>query len=142
MLCFRPTTDTYKLLLNETAIKSLPYWGGDGRNHVLVNMARRELSVGSGDAFRGASIGRAMIAQSTFTHEQFRPGFDIVMPPALGPPGGDVWADCAPIAPARRKYLLRYLHVYKLLFIAVTLLLSLVLFYVKLDHYIRECIPT
>lgn len=103
-----PTTDTYKLLLNETAIKSLPYWGGDGRNHVLVNMARRELSVGSGDAFRGASIGRAMIAQSTFTHEQFRPGFDIVMPPALGPPGGDVWADCAPIAPARRKYLLSF----------------------------------
>ncbi|KAH9634081.1 hypothetical protein HF086_001283 [Spodoptera exigua] len=103
-----PTPDTYKLLLNETAIKSLPYWGGDGRNHVLVNMARRELSVGSGDAFRGASIGRAMVAQSTFTHEQFRPGFDIVMPPALGPPGGDVWADCAPIAPARRKYLLSF----------------------------------
>ena len=106
-LIFRPTIDTYKLLLNETAIKSLPYWGGDGRNHVLLNMARRELAVGSGDAFRGASIGRAMVAQSTFTHEQFRPGFDVITPPALGPPGGDVWADCAPIAPARRKYLLR-----------------------------------
>lgn len=103
-----PTIDTYKLLLNETAIKSLPYWGGDGRNHVLLNMARRELAVGSGDAFRGASVGRAMIAQSTFTHDQFRPGFDIITPPALGPPGGDVWADCAPIAPARRKYLLSF----------------------------------
>lgn len=103
----RPTIDTYKLLLNETAIKSLPYWGGDGRNHVLLNMARRELAVGSGDAFRGASVGRAMVAQSTFTHEQFRAGFDVITPPALGPPGGDVWADCAPIAPARRKYLLR-----------------------------------
>ncbi|CAD0195447.1 unnamed protein product [Chrysodeixis includens] len=102
------TVDTYKLLLNETAIKSLPFWGGDGRNHILINMARRELSVGSGDAFRGASIGRAMIAQSTFTHDQFRPGFDIITPPALGPPGGDVWADCAPIAPARRKYLLSF----------------------------------
>ncbi|XP_050673263.1 exostosin-3 isoform X2 [Leptidea sinapis] len=94
-------------LLNETAIKKLPYWGGDGRNHILLNLARRELSVGSGDAFLGASTGRAMIAQSTFTLHQFRPGFDIVTPPALGPPGGDVWADCEPIAPARRKYLLR-----------------------------------
>ncbi|KAG6460744.1 exostosin-3 isoform X2 [Manduca sexta] len=102
------TTDTYKLLLNETAVKSLPYWGGDGRNHVLLNLARRDLSVGSGDAFKGASTGRAMIAQSTFTHTQFRAGFDVVTPPALGPPGGDVWADCAPIAPARRKYLLSF----------------------------------
>ncbi|VVC95408.1 unnamed protein product [Leptidea sinapis] len=76
-------------LLNETAIKKLPYWGGDGRNHILLNLARRELSVGSGDAFLGASTGRAMIAQSTFTLHQFRPGFDIVTPPALGPPGGD-----------------------------------------------------
>ncbi|XP_049887333.1 exostosin-3 [Pectinophora gossypiella] len=102
------TTESYKLLLNETAVKSLPFWGGDGRNHVLLNLARRELSVGSGDAFRGSSTGRAMIAQSTFTQDQFRPGFDVVTPPALGPPGGDVWADCAPMAPARRKYLLSF----------------------------------
>ncbi|XP_026484929.2 exostosin-3 [Vanessa tameamea] len=102
------TADAFKLLLNETAIKSLPYWGGDGRNHILLNLARRELSVGSGDAFRTVSTGRAMIAQSTFTLQQFRPGFDIVMPPALGPPGGDVWADCAPLAPARRKYILSF----------------------------------
>lgn len=98
----------YKLTLNETAIKNLPFWGGDGRNHVLLNLARRELSVGSGDAFYGASTGRAMIAQSTFKLHQFRSEFDLVTPPALGPPGGDVWADCAPISPARRKYLIRY----------------------------------
>ncbi|XP_059049058.1 exostosin-3 [Achroia grisella] len=102
------TTESYKLLLNETAVKSLPFWGGDGRNHVLLNLARRELAVGSGDAFRGASTGRAIIAQSTFTYQYFRPGYDIVTPPALGPPGGDVWSDCAPIAPARRKYLLSF----------------------------------
>ncbi|XP_063634524.1 exostosin-3 [Cydia splendana] len=100
--------DNLKLSLNETVIKSLPYWGGDGRNHVLINLARRELSVGAGDAFKSATTGRAMIAQSTFTLNQFRPGFDIVTPPALGPPGGDVWLDCAPIAPARRKYLLSF----------------------------------
>ncbi|KOB69799.1 Exostosin-3, partial [Operophtera brumata] len=101
-------TESYKLYLNETALKSLPYWGGDGRNHLLLNLARRELSVGSGDAFREASTGRAMVAQSTFTHDQFRPGFDIVTPPALGPPGGDVWADCGQMAPARRQYLLSF----------------------------------
>lgn len=99
--------ESYKLYLNETALKSLPYWGGDGRNHLLLNLARRELSVGSGDAFRGASTGRAMLAQSTFMLDQFRPGFDIVTPPALGPPGGDVWSDCGQMAPARRQYLLR-----------------------------------
>ncbi|XP_032512309.1 exostosin-3 [Danaus plexippus] len=101
-------TSTKKLLLNETAIKSLPYWGGDGRNHVLLNLARRDLSVGSGDAFLDSSTGRAMIAQSTFTLQQFRPGFDLVTPPALGPPGGDVWSDCAPMAPARRLYILSF----------------------------------
>ncbi|XP_028038241.1 exostosin-3 isoform X1 [Bombyx mandarina] len=101
-------SDSYKLYLNGSAITTLPYWGGDGRNHVLLNLARRDLSVGSGDAFRGASTGRAMLAQSTFTHNHFRPGFDVITPPALGPPGGDVWADCAPISPARRKYLLSF----------------------------------
>ncbi|CAH2068640.1 unnamed protein product, partial [Iphiclides podalirius] len=103
-----PSSVPYKSMLNETAIKNLPFWGGDGRNHVLLNLARRELSVGSGDAFFGASTGRAMIAQSTFKLHQFRPEFDLVTPPALGPPGGDVWADCAPISPARRKYLLSF----------------------------------
>ncbi|CAK1548519.1 unnamed protein product [Leptosia nina] len=102
------TTEPYRLLLNETAIKQLPFWGGDGRNHVLLNLARRELSVGSGDAFLGTSTGRAMIAQSTFKLQQFRPGFDVITPPALGPPGGDVWAECAPMAPARRKYLMSF----------------------------------
>ncbi|CAH4030754.1 unnamed protein product [Pieris brassicae] len=101
------STEPYKML-NETAIKSLPFWGGDGRNHVLLNLARRELSVGSGDPFFGSSTGRAIIAQSTFTLDRFRPGYDVIIPPALGPPGGDVWSECAPMAPARRKYLLSF----------------------------------
>ncbi|XP_041973722.1 exostosin-3 [Aricia agestis] len=105
---FSSTPGTFKLTLNETAIKNLPYWGGDGRNHVLLNLARRELDGGAGDALRNASIGRAMVAQSTFSLQQFRAGFDVVTPAALGPPGGDVWADCAPIVPARRKYILSF----------------------------------
>lgn len=94
--------------LNVTQLSKLPYWGGDGRNHVLINLARRDLSAGSGNAFRGMDTGRAIIVQSSFGSGQFRQGFDIVVPPILGPPGGDVWQECAPIVPARRLYLLSF----------------------------------
>lgn len=97
-----------KIPLNITNIKKLAYWGGDGRNHVLVNLARRDLSAGSGNAFRGQDTGRAMIVQSAFDEEQFRYGFDVVVPPILGPPDGDVWRECASMVPARRKYLLTF----------------------------------
>lgn len=43
--------------LDSRALKKLPYWGGDGRNHVLLNLARRDLSAGSGDIFQSADIG-------------------------------------------------------------------------------------
>ena len=87
---------------------ALPYWGGDGRNHILLNLARRDLSVESGDIFKGIDTGRAMIVQSTFYRNQFRDGFDVIVPPILGPPGGDVWQECAQMLPARRRYLLSF----------------------------------
>lgn len=89
-------------------LDKLPFWGGDGRNHVLLNLARRDLSIGSGDVFRNVDTGRAMLVQSTFGADQFRRGFDIVVPPILGPPGGDIWQDCLPIVPARRQFLLSF----------------------------------
>lgn len=52
--------------------------------------------------------GRAILVQSTFTYSLFRPGFDLIISPVLGPPGGDVWQDCALMLPARRKYLLSF----------------------------------
>lgn len=52
--------------------------------------------------------GRAILVQSTFNHSQFRDGFDLIVSPVLGPPGGDVWQECAPMLPARRKYLLTF----------------------------------
>jgi alpha-1,4-N-acetylglucosaminyltransferase EXTL3 len=60
--------------LNVKKLKLLPYWGGDGRNHVLLNLARRDLSVGSGNAFKNIDTGRAMLVQSTFEENQFRRG--------------------------------------------------------------------
>lgn len=94
--------------LNMTNLRKLPYWGGDGRNHILINLARRDLSAGSGDAFRNQSTDRAILIQSAFNENQYRSGFDVIVPPALGQPSGDVWQECSPIVPARRKYLLTF----------------------------------
>nr|CAD7576747.1 unnamed protein product [Timema californicum] len=86
--------------LQENLLHDLPYWGGDGRNHVLLNFARsgsvrgtRELSTGGRDIFHKVNTGRAMFIQSTFVRSNYRPGFDVVSPPILGPPGGDTWQD-------------------------------------------------
>lgn len=46
--------------------------------------------------------------QSTFSHKTFRPGFDLIVSPVLGPPGGDVWQECPNMLPSRRKYLLSF----------------------------------
>ncbi|KAG8259181.1 tripeptidyl-peptidase II Tpp2 [Homalodisca vitripennis] len=75
------------------------------RNHVLLFLSRGNLSPAT---VTPELTGRAIIAQSSFTHQLFRPGFDLVVPPVLGPPGGDVWGECAPQLPARRKYLLTF----------------------------------
>lgn len=89
-------------------LHALPYWGGDGRNHILLNLARRDLSIESGNVLSEINTGRAMIVQSTFERQLYREGFDLVVPPILGPPGGDIWQDCAYMLPARRKFLLSF----------------------------------
>ncbi|XP_072393657.1 exostosin-3 [Diabrotica undecimpunctata] len=94
--------------LDSDALKRLPYWGGDGRNHILLNLARRDLMSVSGDVFSGVDTGRAILVQSTFTYDLYRPGFDLIISPVLGPPGGDVWQECNPMLPARRDYLLTF----------------------------------
>lgn len=95
-------------ILNVTALQRLKYWGGDGRNHVLINFARRDLSTGSRNVFVGLNTGRAMLIQSTFNEAQYRHGFDVIVPPILGKPGGDVWQECTSMLPARRKFLLSF----------------------------------
>ncbi|XP_030754970.1 exostosin-3 [Sitophilus oryzae] len=94
--------------LDSEALKRLPYWGGDGRNHILLNLARRDLSAINGDIFSSVDTGRAILVQSTFYHDYFRPNFDLIVSPVLGPPGGDVWHECSHMVPSRRKYLLTF----------------------------------
>ncbi|XP_039253764.2 exostosin-like 3 [Styela clava] len=56
---------------------SLPYWKGDGRNHILVHMSRQSTNQ---NLLLGVNTGRAMIAQSSFQKTQFRDGFDVILP--------------------------------------------------------------
>lgn len=86
----------------------LPHWGGDGRNHVLLNLARRNLNSKSTNALLNRSTMRAIVVQSAFEASQFRLNYDLIVPPILGPPGGDVWQECSPMVPARRTYLLSF----------------------------------
>ncbi|CAG5101669.1 Similar to botv: Exostosin-3 (Drosophila melanogaster) [Cotesia congregata] len=103
-----PSHQVFPHPLHVKKLHSLPYWGGDGRNHILLNLSRRDLSINSSNMLDNSDTGRAIIVQSTFLRNQYRPGFDIIVPPILGPPGGDVWQECASMVPARRKYLLSF----------------------------------
>ncbi|KAJ8683504.1 hypothetical protein QAD02_019296 [Eretmocerus hayati] len=107
-LALSDDTKNLSVPLDIRKLQALPYWGGDGRNHVLLNLARRDLSVGAGNLFEKIDTGRAIIVQSTFLRENFRDDFDLIVPPILGPPGGDVWTECAHMLPARRRYLFSF----------------------------------
>ena len=89
----------------ENKLAGLPHWNGDGRNHVLLNIARY---YSNRDVFDGVNTGRAMVVQSAFTDVQFRESFDIVIPPSLGVSYGDVWDQLSPVVPARKKYLMSH----------------------------------
>ena len=94
----------------EKMLHELPFWAGDGRNHLLLTLTSSP--VGS-DLLRGVNIGRAMIAQPYFIDTAFRPQFDVVIPPNLGPVSRDrVWHELPLISPVRRKLLLSYLGEY------------------------------
>lgn len=89
----------------ESNLFNLPYWNGDGRNHVLLNLGRSLLSK---NIFKNINTGRALIVQSHFEAFSLRFEFDILVPPLLGLPGGDLWHDLPSIVPAVRKFLLSF----------------------------------
>ncbi|GFR82877.1 exostosin-like 3 [Elysia marginata] len=89
----------------EKFLYDLPYWGGDGRNHVLLHLTQTE----SFDPLIGVNTGRALLAKTTFTDSAFREGFDVVIPPNTGPELGDnLWKNLPPLSPIRRKMLLSF----------------------------------
>lgn len=89
----------------ETNLHNLPYWNGDGRNHILLSVARTYICQ---DLLEGINIGRAMVAQTPFVGHVFRPQYDLAIPPSLGIASGDVWEGLPSMSPIRRKYLLYY----------------------------------
>lgn len=89
----------------EARLRALPYWNGDGRNHILLNMAR---TLASKDIFSNVNTHRAMIAQSAFIGSPYRSKFDVLIPPSLGMSHGQVWDQMPPISPARRKHLMSF----------------------------------
>ncbi|XP_059165262.1 exostosin-like 3 [Physella acuta] len=90
----------------ENILLELPHWGGDGRNHVLLNLAT---TTASNNLLHGVNTGRALIAQSSFTSKMFREKFDVLLPPNLGPITSDtIWQALPPLSPVRRKLLLSY----------------------------------
>ena len=89
----------------ENVLHQLPYWNGDGRNHLILNVARSKSDF---DMFQNVNTGRAMIAQSSFVETKFRSKFDVVIPPSLGRSDGPVWEELPPLSPLRRKYFLSF----------------------------------
>ncbi|KAH8311749.1 hypothetical protein KR044_007870, partial [Drosophila immigrans] len=94
-------------------LHQLPHWAGDGRNHVLLNlaMAKRDSNFNfnsNPNPLLPLDTMRAIVLQSSFEREQFRPHFDLIVPPLWGPAGGDVWQECSSMVPARRKFLLTF----------------------------------
>ena len=57
-------------------LQSLPFWRGDGRNHVIVYLTRQTTTQ---NPLLAVNTGRAIVAQSTFTKSQFRYGFDVII---------------------------------------------------------------
>ncbi|KAI8505752.1 Exostoses (Multiple)-like 3, partial [Branchiostoma belcheri] len=90
----------------ERKLTSLPYWRGDGRNHLLINLAR---DYSAENVLRNIETGRAMVVQSEFMFSQYRAGFDIVIPPVFTwESGRGAFDSIPPQVPAHRKHLFSF----------------------------------
>ncbi|XP_045181554.2 exostosin-like 3 [Mercenaria mercenaria] len=89
----------------QNKLQSLSHWNGDGRNHVLLNLARTSANF---DLFHSVNTGRAIIVQSSFVESIYRCNFDIILPPSLGNSDGPVWSELPPLNPVRRQFVLSF----------------------------------
>ena len=95
----------YVLIVNdrvrniEAKLSLLPYWNGDGRNHLLIDLSPKNTEV---------NAGRAIIAKTQYKSFEFRQDFDILTPPLIGRAHGNRWQGVPPLVPARRKFFLSF----------------------------------
>ena len=88
-------------------IKNLPklqYWGKNGENHIIINLNNRDM--------KPFNSGFALLAQSIFSSQNFRPGFDFLSPLYNETLSQKIWELLAPIFPLKRKWLLSYMESY------------------------------
>uniref|UniRef100_A0A8C4QVL1 Exostosin-like glycosyltransferase 3 n=1 Tax=Eptatretus burgeri TaxID=7764 RepID=A0A8C4QVL1_EPTBU len=86
-------------------LETLPYWQADGRNHLLMVLSH---GAENNNPLLNISTGRAILAQSSFDTRQFRPGFDIILPPLYALLAGPDLQDLPPQVPAKRKFLFSF----------------------------------
>jgi len=102
-------------------LRSLAYWRGDGRNHMIVYLSKRSTAQ---NPLLGVDTGRAVLAQSNFVHNQYRAGFDVVIPALttgrkqggtdenerlqMSPDANWLKEDISPMVPAVRNYFLTF----------------------------------
>ena len=72
-----PANDEDVSIKIENWLAGLPFWRGDGRNHLLIYFSK--LSTIS-NYLSNVNTGRAMIAQSNFSPSQYRMNFDVIIP--------------------------------------------------------------
>ncbi|KAJ6224228.1 hypothetical protein RDWZM_002773 [Blomia tropicalis] len=84
---------------------SLPYWGGDGRNHVIVNLNKLNLR------HVGIEPMKAMLFQTNFIVFDFRVTYDLIIPNVnqIYYLSKNLDQFAPRLSPARRKYFISYL---------------------------------
>ena len=97
----------------ERQLHSLPYWGKNGQNHVIlqINMADSLSSNPPTDiSSLNISCGLASLGQSSFHgRRSYRQGFDLILPPIQRMLATEnIWEIAALQLPASRKYLLSF----------------------------------
>lgn len=78
-----------------------------GRNHIVLNLSKDVYNT-TNRITPSLETGKAIVVQSTWNVNEYRMFHDIIIPPVLGPPGGDIWMESPYMLPARRKYLLSF----------------------------------
>ena len=94
--------------------QNLPYWHGDGRNHIIIDFSiqmNNNISHHKTSYFKREEIGKAMIVSSNFFDENGLPriGFDLGVPVFKYLDNApDLWSRLPSLMPVRRKYLMSY----------------------------------
>ncbi|XP_014778123.1 exostosin-like 3 [Octopus bimaculoides] len=84
----------------------LPYWRGDGRNHILISFSKRLSDL---ELINNVNTGRAILVNTFFTSSSFRRDFNIIIPPVIRSwLSTSSWKDMTHMSPIQRKYLLSY----------------------------------